>query len=103
MTRFVFACLLLFVGPAAADDTLVVQGKALAETNCTMCHTIEATGMSPLAEAPPFRTLSSRYDAAELEDAFNDGVPTEHPAMPDWDMTPEQTAALTSFIMSLAQ
>jgi mono/diheme cytochrome c family protein len=38
----------------------------------------------------------------ELEDALHDGVVTEHPAMPDWQMTPEQAAAISRYILSLS-
>ena len=77
------------------------QGKALAEKNCVTCHAVGAAGDSTLRDAPPFRDIAANYDEGELEDAFNDGVVTQHPAMPDWQMTPEQAAALAAYIMSL--
>lgn len=78
------------------------KGKSLAEANCAICHAIYETGTSPLAIAPPFRDIATTYDASELEDAFNDGVATDHPVMPDWQMTPEQAHALARYIMALA-
>lgn len=102
MMRMVFAALVLLTVSAKADDALVAHGKALAEKNCATCHAVGTTGDSPLRDAPPFRNLAANYDEGELEDAFNDGVVTQHPAMPDWQMTPEQAAALASYIMSLA-
>ena len=52
--------LVAFTLPAiAADDAqLIVEGKRLAEINCTRCHNIEATGESPLTDAPPFREIA---------------------------------------------
>jgi cytochrome c len=102
MTRALLLAFLLLALPAQADDALTAHGKALAEKNCTTCHAVGVSGDSPLRDAPPFRDLAANYDEGELEDAFNDGVVTEHPAMPDWQMTPEQAAALASYIMSLA-
>lgn len=85
-----------------ADDTLIAKGKRLAEANCAVCHAIAETGPSKLAAAIPFRDMALDFDQSELEDALNEGVPTEHPAMPDWQMTPDQAAALAAFIISLA-
>jgi cytochrome c len=97
---------LFFMASAGhADDTAakaMAFGKALAQENCVACHAIEATGKSPLEAAPPFRDIAVNYDEGELEDAFNEGVATDHPVMPDWDMTSEQAAALAAYIMSLA-
>ena len=101
----IFASLTLLAAltlPAHADDALVAHGKGLAEKNCVTCHAVGTMGDSPLRDAPPFRDIAANYDEGELEDAFNDGVVTQHPAMPDWQMSPEQAAALASYIMSLA-
>ena len=102
MKRLLLLGLVLCAAPAQADDALVPHGKALAEKNCATCHAVGVSGTSPLQDAPPFRDIAANYDEGELEDAFNDGVVTQHPAMPDWQMTPEQAAALASYIMSLA-
>lgn len=81
---------------------LVAKGKRLAEANCAVCHAIGETGTSKLAAAIPFRDMALDFDQSDLEDALNEGVPTEHPAMPDWQMTPDQASALAAYIMSLA-
>jgi cytochrome c len=97
--------LLTMASAVHADDATVKAmafGKALAKENCVACHAIEATGKSTLEAAPPFRDIAVNYDEGELEDAFNEGVATDHPVMPDWDMTSEQAAALAAYIMSLA-
>lgn len=103
--RLVALCMLAASTPALgqeSDDTLLAKGQRLAEANCAICHAISATGNSPLVIAPAFRDIAVNYDFADLEDAFNEGVATEHPAMPDWQMTPEQAEALAAYIMSLA-
>lgn len=100
------ACLaaLAFTAAAAAQDdqAKIDHGKRLAESNCAICHAIYATGDSPLVIAPKFRDIAVSYDFADLEDAFNEGVATDHPAMPDWQMSPEQAEALAAYIMSLS-
>jgi cytochrome c len=94
--------LLCMTAAASANEPLAALGKALATVNCATCHAIDVSGNSPMSDAPPFRNIALNYSPDELEDAFNDGVATEHPAMPDWQVTPEQAAALTAYIMSLA-
>lgn len=86
---------------AAEDPKMVAEGKRLAEINCTRCHNIEATGESPLTDAPPFRDMSANYDRLELIDGFMEGLAVRHPLMPDWDVTEPQAEALTAFVMSL--
>lgn len=100
------ASLLLLANPALAQDSIdnasdIAAGRALAEANCAICHAVDPVGESPLSAAPAFRDIALRYAPEELEDAFNEGVPTEHPAMPDWQMTPDQARQLAAYIMSL--
>jgi cytochrome c len=104
MLRLIIALSTLAFGlsPATAENNDVQAGKTLAENNCKICHAIEPQGTSPLSEAPPFRDIAASYDQSELEDAFNEGVATEHPAMPDWKMTSDQARQLSAYIMSLA-
>ena len=87
---------------AAADDAKVIaEGRRLSDINCTKCHNIEATGESPLTDAPPFREIAKNYDPAELVDGFMDGLAVRHPLMPDWEVTQPQAEALAAFVMSL--
>jgi cytochrome c len=102
MKPAILALLLLATPAAAADDAAIAIGKALAQQNCTTCHAIGTDDKSPIADAPPFRDIAVRYDLVDLEDSLNEGVATEHPLMPNWQMTPEQAHALASFVMSLA-
>lgn len=98
-----FLALVAFTFPALAaeDPKMVAEGKRLAEINCVRCHNIEATGESPLTDAPPFRDIPANYDRLELIDGFMEGLAVRHPLMPDWDVTEPQATALTDFVMSL--
>lgn len=87
--------------PQPAADPAIAAGHALAEQNCASCHSIAGKGNSPLAEAPPFRDMARDYDMDDLEDALNEGVASEHPVMPDWQMTTDQAHDLAAFVMSL--
>ena len=105
MTKVIAVALaLLWTGTACcAQDTAAdaAKGKILAENNCAICHAIGKTGTSALPIAPAFRDLALGYDPSELEDAFTDGVAADHPAMPDWQMTPDEASQLSAYIMSL--
>lgn len=98
-----FLALVAFTFPALAaeDPKMVAEGKRLAEINCVRCHNIEATGESPLTDAPPFRDIPANYDRLELIDGFMEGLAVRHPLMPDWDVTEPQAEALTAFVISL--
>lgn len=90
--------------PALADEAqLIAEGKRLSEINCARCHNIEATGESPLTDAPPFREVAQNYDRVEMIDSFMEGLAVRHPLMPDWDVTEPQAEALAAFVMSLGQ
>ena len=48
---------------------LTVFCIALAQTNGSQCHAIGRVGDSPIPEAPPFRTLHTRYPIEDLAEA----------------------------------
>ncbi len=52
------------------------------QTHCTGCHSTGRTGESPLAIAPPFRTLNTRYLIENLAEALAEEITTGHPTMP---------------------
>ena len=97
------AALLLGSALARAEEPTAEEGQGLAEANCTRCHAIGRDGASPLAAAPPFRDVAKRYSLEELMDAFMEGLPVRHEIMPDWDMTEDQSIAISLYIMSLAK
>lgn len=96
--------------PAAADAT-VVYGERIAQRSCGGCHAV-AEGASPLADAPPFRTLHRRYPAGGLAQLLEEGMlppdrPLEegsqqtHPRMPTAALDSDEVAALTAYLRSL--
>mgnify|MGYP001207731975 CR=1 FL=1 len=104
LSAAILACVLV-VSPmlVRAEQPTAEEGQGLAEANCTRCHAIGKDGASPLAAAPPFRDVAARYSLEELMDAFMEGLPVRHEIMPDWDMTQDQSIALSLYIMSLAK
>lgn len=94
--------------PVAASTA---YGQRIAERSCGGCHAV-ADGPSPLADAPPFRTLHFRYRAGGLSQLLAEGMlppdsaPEEgsqatHPRMPTAALDPDEVAALTAYLRSL--
>lgn len=87
---------------AAEPDPTVERGRAFARQNCGSCHAIGRSGESPLASAPPFRTLHQRYPVEHLGEALAEGIRTGHPAMPQFgELETEQIDELIAYLKSL--
>lgn len=85
----------------AQGNSDVSHGKALVDANCARCHGVGSSDKSSHPDAPPFRILPKRYPLDALEEAFAEGISTGHPDMPEFIATPEQIAAIISYIGSL--
>ena len=73
----------------------------IAKTYCARCHSIDKVTPSPLAIAPPFRTLHKKYPVENLEEALAEGISTGHPTMPEFRFDPGQVSDFISFLKSL--
>ncbi len=92
------------IADAADPDPEVERGRVFAEKNCGRCHAIGPTGESPLAKAPPFRTLHERYPVENLTEALAEGIRTGHPTMPQFEaLDTEQIDDLIAYLKSLEQ
>jgi len=71
--------------PPAAQGAgeAIERGRQLAANACAGCHAIGPVGVSPMADATPFRVIVSRRPLDQLEAGFAEGLVTSHPAMPD--------------------
>jgi mono/diheme cytochrome c family protein len=103
MTRRVLtlgaACLALAAGAGpvgAADDAS--EGRAILAANCGRCHAVDATGASPLAEAPPLREVYLKYPIDQLEQGFAEGMGSRHRAMPQIQFSDEQVVAILNYL-----
>jgi cytochrome c len=101
MMRAVALLLLWLYGIAAAQAANVERGRAYARSHCARCHSIDQNGASPLALAPPFRTLHQRYPVESLEEALAEGIVTGHPAMPEFRLEPDQISDFIAFLKTL--
>jgi mono/diheme cytochrome c family protein len=100
----VAACLLLGLGTQAAvavEKDLTAKGEALVKENCARCHAIGKEGDSPHAEAPPFRTLSSKYPVEDLAESLAEGIVSGHPDMPIFAFSPHDVEAIIQYLQSI--
>lgn len=74
----------------AAEPGNAERGHAFAEANCARCHAVGLDGASPLAKAPPFRALATRWPPENLAEALAEGIRVGHSPMPEFVLEPEQ-------------
>src|SRR5512132_2510180 len=99
---FGFLALLVGLGPAAAaEKASVSRGELLLRKNCSRCHAIGKEGNSPHPEAPPFRTLSSRYPIEDLSESLAEGIVSGHPDMPIFVFDPADVEAIVDYLKSI--
>ena len=103
MRRLALLCLVLACASSAAmaQSGRVQRGFTFAQTNCSQCHAIGRVGESPTPEAPPFRTLHTRYPVEDLAEAFAEGITTGHPSMPQFQLDPAQINDLLAYLESV--
>ncbi|WP_425523150.1 c-type cytochrome [Microvirga splendida] len=101
--RLALLCLALALGSSAAmaQSGRVQRGQTFAQTNCSQCHAIGRVGDSPVPEAPPFRTLHTRYPIEHLAEAFAEGITTGYPSMPQFQLDPAQINDLLAYLNSI--
>jgi mono/diheme cytochrome c family protein len=77
------------------------EGEALLQANCGRCHSIAATGTSPLEKAPPLREVYLKYPIEQLEEGFAEGMGSRHRDMPQIQFSPDQVSAILSYLGSI--
>lgn len=77
-------------------------GGSLAQRLCAGCHAIGRDGDSPMKSAPPFRTLGGVYPVTDLQEALAEGLVTAHPAMPAFELQPQEIADLIAYLESVS-
>jgi cytochrome c len=101
--RLILLCIALALGSSAAvaQSGRVQRGQVFAQTNCSQCHAIGRVGDSPVPEAPPFRTLHTRYPIESLAEALAEGITTGHPSMPQFQLDPALVNDLLAYLESI--
>jgi len=86
----------------ASQEALAADGREIAEAQCASCHAVGPYGESPAPEAPPLRTVLSRYNADVLEDELIQGIQVAHP-MPEFQFSPQSVDALIAYLQSIQE
>jgi mono/diheme cytochrome c family protein len=89
------------VPAAAAEKDLTDKGKVLVEQNCSRCHAIGKEGASTHPEAPPFRTLSSKYPVEDLAESLAEGIVSGHPDMPIFVFSATDVEVIIEYLTSI--
>jgi cytochrome c len=106
------ALALVIAHPAAAQEKQETQdkqdkselehrGQELLTTNCARCHAIGRTGESTHPEAPPFRTLGSRYPIDALAESLAEGLSSGHPDMPEFRFEIADVDAILAYLNAI--
>jgi cytochrome c len=85
----------------AAEKAVIDKGEALVKENCSRCHAIGKEGNSPHPQAPPFRTLSSKYPIEDLAESLAEGIVSGHPDMPVFAFSPHDVEAIIEYLQSI--
>jgi len=85
----------------AVEKDLTAKGEVLVRENCSRCHAIGKEGDSPHPEAPPFRTLSSKYPVDDLAESLAEGIVSGHPDMPVFVFEPTDVEAIIEYLQSI--
>jgi cytochrome c len=97
------ALLLGLATASAAEKDLTDKGEVLVKENCSRCHAIGKEGNSPHPEAPPFRTLSSRYPVEDLSESLAEGIVSGHPDMPIFVFKVADVEAIIDYLNSIQE
>ena len=85
----------------AVEKDLTDRGEVLVKENCARCHAIGKEGDSPHPEAPPFRTLSSKYPVEDLAESLAEGIVSGHPDMPIFVFSAHDVEAIIEYLQSI--
>ena len=83
------------------SDTLIRDGKMLAETNCSRCHAVGTAGDSSNRKAPPFRIIRLRHPQLSLREPLSRGIAAPHDEMPKFPFTDADIDKIIAYINSL--
>lgn len=94
-------CQGIAVSAGAVEKDLTDKGEALVKEHCGRCHAIGREGDSSHPDAPPFRTLSSKYPVEDLAESLAEGIVSGHPDMPIFVFAPQDVAAIIDYLESI--
>jgi mono/diheme cytochrome c family protein len=96
----VSACLSLASASALAQPPAAQRGLTFVRVHCAQCHAIDKVSDSPLAIAPPFRTLHLKFPIESLRRRLAEGIVADHPTMPQFRLDPDQLADVMAYLQT---
>ncbi len=93
---------LALTASAQPQSTTLERGRQILEANCQRCHATGKDGASARPDAPPLRTIVTRYPASDLAEALAEGIVSGHPDMPEFTFEPDDIDAIIAYLDSLA-
>jgi cytochrome c len=100
----VLSVALLAIAPSAfAQSPAAQRGLTFVRAHCAQCHAVDKASESPLAIAPPFRTLHLKYPIESLERPLAEGIIAGHPTMPQFRLEPDQIRDVIAYLKTLEQ
>src|SRR6266446_7011934 len=95
------AAILLSAGESArAQSPAAQRGLIFVRVHCAQCHAIDKVSDSPLAIAPPFRTLHLKFPIESLRRRLAEGIVADHPTMPQFRLDPDQLADVMAYLQT---
>src|SRR5438034_3421887 len=103
LTLFIaLIAILLYAGESAfAQSPAAQRGLTFVRTHCAQCHSIDKVSESPLAIAPPFRTLHQKFPIESLRRRLAEGIMATHPTMPQFRLDADQISDVLAYIETL--
>ncbi len=85
----------------AVEKDLTQKGEVIVREHCGRCHAVGLTGSSPNEDAPPFRTLSSKYPI----DSLAESSPKASVRAPGYALvfTPHDVDAIIDYMQSIQE
>jgi mono/diheme cytochrome c family protein len=74
------------------------EGKAILENHCARCHSIGASGESPLRKAPPLGEIYLRFPIEQLSQGLAEGMGSRHREMPQIQFSTDEVAAILNYL-----
>jgi cytochrome c len=91
----------LLAASASAQSPAAQRGLTFVRTHCAQCHSIDNVNESPIAIAPPFRTLHLKYPIENLQRPLAEGIIANHPTMPQFRLEPDQIRDVIAYLKTL--
>src|SRR5215471_14349446 len=92
--------LLVHAPSAFAQSPAAQRGLTFVRVHCAQCHSIDKVSASPLAIAPPFRTLHLKFPIESLRRRLAEGIVADHPTMPQFRLDPDQLADVMAYLQT---